>query len=261
MPALQPFESWPCSSATNYLFPSSREVAVTMQRSGVGCLALPGLWCWEQGYKIPTTLPSSRGSGMELEGMKCKWEEGAYFQISIPNHSDGCKQTFFTKAFWDSGLHHWPPAGIPLPFTSRSGHLVGFERGMPIIFLASLPAGKMTHASSMSMCLVYLTCITHHLGRNSTCCVLSPFGHLAENAPSLSPSPQTWDLTSSQLQSWLLLESVFQRIHFPTEDCPQVHPKRDRRRRACSVSEGRFPNGVKGYLPVPMSLDSDKLLF
>ena len=212
--------------------------------------------------KSPPLFPAAgEVAPWELEGMKCKWEEGAYFQRNIPNHSDGCKQTFLTKAFWDSGLHHLPPAGIPLPFTSRSGHLVGFERGMPIIFLVSLPAGKMTHTSSMSMCLVYLTCITHHLGRNSTCWVLSPCGHLAENTPSLSPRPQTWDLTSSQLQSWLLLESVFQRIHFPTEDCPQVHPKRDRRRHACSVSEGSFPNGIKGYLPVPVSLDSDKLLF
>lgn len=54
---------------------------------------------------------------------------------------------------------------------------------------------------------------------------------------------------------------MFQRIHFPTEDCPQVHPKRDRRRHACSVSQVSFPNGVKCCLQVPMSLDSDKLLF
>lgn len=54
--------------------------------------------------KIPATLHLAAGevAPWELKDTKCKREEGVYFQLNIPNHSDGCEQTYHLSL-----LGHW----------------------------------------------------------------------------------------------------------------------------------------------------------
>lgn len=76
------------------------------QHGGVGAAALYFWACaaGEHGYKIPATLHLAAGevAPWELKDMKCKREEGVYFQHHIPNRSNGCEQTFH-----QSLLGHW----------------------------------------------------------------------------------------------------------------------------------------------------------